>query len=96
MKFYMIEGIIKKAERMSDEILKEHIEYTNKAMEKGLILTSGLKSDESGGVFLMKVDSYKELEEYLEKEPLNVYGIQEYNIIEFSPHYVNPAAKEWF
>lgn len=96
MKYFIIEGTIINAALMNDNILKEHMAYSQKAMDKGLILTSGLKADMSGGVFIMKVDSKEEMENYLNNEPLKVQGIQEYKITEFKPHYVDELASKWF
>lgn len=96
MKYFIIEGIIINADLMNDDIMKEHMAYTSKAMDKGFILMSGLKSDMSGGLFVMKSDSIEKIEDYLSKEPLKVYGIQNYKVIEFSPHYFNQSPIEWF
>ena len=57
---------------------------------------SGLKEDNSGGIFIIKAESLEKLEEYLNNEPFKVNGIQEYSFIEFSPHYFNKAHNEWF
>lgn len=43
MKYFIIEGIIKNADLMDENKMKEHMNYTQKAMDKGLILMSGLK-----------------------------------------------------
>lgn len=96
MKHFIIEGIIRNPERMNDEIMKEHMKYTQKAMDSGLILVSGLKSDMSGGIFMMRSESVEILENYLNNEPFKVYGIQDYKIIEFSAHYFNQNLNEWF
>ena len=47
MKYFIIEGILKNTEKMNDEIMKEHMAYTSKAMESGLILMSGLHEEYS-------------------------------------------------
>jgi uncharacterized protein YciI len=96
MKYFIIEGFITNPDLMNDNIMKEHIAYTQKAMEEGFILMSGLKSDMSGGLSVMKSESIKKVEEYLSREPLKRNGIQEYKVIEFSPHYLNPSTSEWF
>ena len=54
MKYFVVEGILKNPQLINDEIMKEHIAYTNKAMNDGLILMSGLKEDMSGGIFVIK------------------------------------------
>ncbi|MDY3369498.1 YciI family protein [Zhenhengia yiwuensis] len=96
MKYFIIEGTIKNADLMNDDIMKEHMAYTQKAMDKGFILMSGLKSDMSGGLFIMKSESIEEVEVYLSNEPFKVYGIQDYKVIEVSPHYFNESPSEWF
>ncbi len=61
-----------------------------------MILMSGLKTNMSGGVFVMKAESIEKVEEYLASEPFKLSGIQDYNVIEFSPHYFNQSPSEWF
>ena len=96
MKYFIVEGMLKDSSLINDDIMKKHMAYTQKAMDKGLILMSGLKDDMSGGIFVMKAESPKTLEIYLNNEPLKVYNIQEYKVIEFSPHYFNQYPNEWF
>ena len=96
MKYFIIEGTITNADLMNDNIMKEHMAYSQKAMEQGLILTSGLKTDMSGGLFIMKAESIEKVEEYLSSEPLKVNGIQEYRVIGFDPHYFNESPNAWF
>ena len=95
MKYFIVEGILKNTEKMNDEIMKEHMAYTGKAMESGLILMSGLKEDMSGGIFVMKSQSQEQIEEYLSNEPFKKYHIQEYKVTSFQPHYVNEDLKEF-
>ena len=55
MKYFIVEGIIKNSDLSNEAIMKEHMAYSKKAMDEGLILMSGLKSDISGGLFIMKI-----------------------------------------
>ncbi len=96
MKYFIVEGIIKNAELMNDNIMKEHMAYSKKAMDEGRILMSGLKDDMSGGLFIMKSESLEEVEAYLTSEPLKLANIQDYRVIEFAPHYFNQSPSEWF
>ncbi len=50
----MVEGSIKDAGRMTDEIMNEHMACTRAAMERGMIFMSGLKADMSGGLSVMR------------------------------------------
>ena len=72
MKYFMIEGMILDADKMTDDIMKEHMAYTQKAMDEGTTLLSGLKTDMSGGVFIMKSDSKEKIEKYLSQEPFKI------------------------
>ena len=96
MKYFIVEGIIKNVELMNDNIMKEHMAYSKKAMDEGLILMSGLKDDMSGGLFIMKSESLEKVEAYLTSAPLKLANIQDYRVIEFVPHYFNQSPSEWF
>lgn len=95
MNYFMIEGTIQNAEHMSQEKLNEHMEYTQKAMDRGQILFSGLKTDNSGGIFAMKAESRQAVDDYLSAEPFHKSGIQTYNVTQFTPHYLNENADKW-
>ena len=96
MKYYMVEGMILDADRMNDAIMKDYMAYTQKAMDSGMIFLSGLKTDRSGGAFLMKAENPEEIESYLASEPFKLYGIQDYRWAEFDIHYINPQPEQWF
>lgn len=96
MKYFMVEGTLKDTHLINDTIMKTHMAYTQVAMDKGLILVSGLKEDMSGGIFVMKEESIEKIEEYLSNEPFRINGIQTYRVVEFSAHYFNESPIEWF
>lgn len=96
MKYFIVEGMLKTSEKIDENIMKEHMTYTQKAMDEGMILMSGLKSDMSGGIFVIKAESIEKLEAYLSNEPFKLYGIQDYKFVEFSAHYFNQSPSEWF
>ena len=96
MKYIVVEGILKATDKINDTIMTEHMAYTQKAMNSGLILMSGLKSDMSGGIFVIKADSVEKINDYLNNEPFKVYGIQDYKVTEFDAHYFNESPSEWF
>ena len=96
MKCFLVEGNIKDAGRMTDEIMNEHMACTRAAMERGMIFMSGLKEDMSGGLSVMGAEDAGQLQDYLDNEPLFVHGIQEYRVVEFDIHYVNKDPEGWF
>ena len=70
-------------------------EACQKAMDQGNVLISGLKTDMSGGVFIIRADTAEQAEAYLDNEPFKLHGIQDYRWVEFEPHYINPSAGTW-
>lgn len=76
--------------------MNAHIAHSQNAANAGLILVSGLKSDVSGGLSIMKANSIEEIEAYLSADPLKISGAQEYRVTEFTPHLIQPTASEWF
>ena len=96
MKYFLVEGSIKDAGRMTDEIMNEHMACTRAAMERGMIFMYGLKADMSGGLSVMRAEHAGQLQDYLDNEPLFVHGIQEYRVVEFDAHYVNKDPEGWF
>lgn len=96
MKYFVIQGTLKISGPVDEKIMSEHIAHSQKAMDAGLILVSGLKSDMSGGLSIMKANSINEVEDYLLADPLKIAGIQEYSITEFTPHAVQSGTNEWF
>lgn len=96
MKYFIVEGILKSTNEIDKDTMTKHMNYSQKAMDGGLILMSGLKENMSGGIFIMKSDSIENIKEYLDNEPFKLYGIQDYKIVEFLPHYFNESPSEWF
>lgn len=96
MKYFIVEGILKNREKMDAQLMLAHKIYTQKAMDKGSILFSGLKTDNNGAVFLMKATSKAAVELYLSLEPFRIQGVQEYTIMEFTSHYAYACASSWF
>lgn len=96
MKYFVIEGKLKNSVKIDENVMNEHIAHSQSAIDKGLILMSGLKSDMSGGMSIMKANSIEEVEAYLSADPLKISGSQEYRVIEFSPHYFQQTPGEWF
>lgn len=96
MKYFIVEGILKSTNEIDKDTMIKHMNYSQKAMDEGIILMSGLKENMSGGIFIMKSDSIENIKEYLDNEPFKLEGIQDYKIVEFSPHYFNESPSEWF
>ncbi|MBU3138191.1 YciI family protein [Clostridium gasigenes] len=96
MKYFVIEGTLKNSDSIDETTMNEHIAYSQKAANAGLILVSGLKGDFSGGLSIMKGNSIEEVEAYLSADPLKISGTQDYRVIEFEAHFIQATASEWF
>jgi uncharacterized protein YciI len=96
VKYFIIEGTLNSTLEIDESVMKEHIAYSQKAIERGVTLITGLKENMSGGILIMKANSIEEIKAYLNSDPLKISGSQEYNIIEFTPHYTHPQTNEWF
>lgn len=83
MKYFIVEGIITNQDKINDEIMKIHMAYTQKAMDSGLILMSGLKSDMSGGIFIMKSKLLEEIEEFYPMNHLKLMGYKSIKLQNF-------------
>ncbi len=96
MKYFLIEGIVNNPNKINDLIMKEHQNYTKKAMEDGLILISSLKSDMTASVTIAKSINYDTIKLFYENEPFFKQGILTYNISEIDIHYHYQDIEKWF
>lgn len=95
MIYFTVIGTLENLKNMNDSIMEEHKAYTQKAMDEGMILLSGLKTDQSGGMFIIKAESVEQLEAYVYNEPFYVQGIQTYTYQAFDVHYINAEPNDW-
>lgn len=96
MKYFLIEGIIKNPNKMNEEIMQAHKEYTGQAMKQGKILFSSLKEDMSASVTVLKEEDEEKVWEFYKNEPFYKNGILMYNISELQVHYHSPSIDKWF
>lgn len=83
MEYFIVEGTILDAKKVTDALMKTHKAYTQKAMDSGLILMSGLKNDMSGGIFMLKSSSEQEVQSYLDNEPLSFMEFKNIKFLSF-------------
>lgn len=96
MMYFMVEGNLSDPKKITPDLMQEHMAYTQKALDAGMFLFSGLKETMDGGLFILKAESQQEVEQYLSNEPFAREGIQSYRMVSFNAHYTNPLAKAWF
>lgn len=71
-----------------DNHLDAHVAYLKQEYAKGNFIASGRKNPRTGGVILSNVDTKKDLQIILEKDPFFQADIAEYEITEFIPSMV--------
>ena len=89
MKYFFVEGILKKSPPIPENIMQDHINYSKKAMDN-------FREISNSTIFIMKSKSFNEINDYLSCEPLNLNDIQDYKITEFKTHYFNKSLDTWF
>jgi uncharacterized protein YciI len=68
--------------------LDAHVAYLKQEFGKGNFIASGRKVPRTGGVILCSAKTRTELDAILAKDPFQIAGIADYDIIEFVPSMV--------
>ena len=68
--------------------LDAHVAYLKQEYANGNFIASGRKVPRTGGVILSNVKTKDELAAILAKDPFNIAGIADYDIVEFIPNMV--------
>jgi len=73
-------------EQVRDVIHPQHIQFVAAGVEKGVVVFGGPKSDNAGGVILIKAASLADCRAFLADDPMVVAGASNYRITEFIIH----------
>ena len=71
-----------------DRILQAHREYLAMHYAAGDFIASGPQTPRVGGVIMIKADNRATVDAIIAKDPFNINGIADYQIVEFSPSVV--------
>lgn len=99
MKFYAVQSTFIKEMENGPELqqaVKAHQQYLQAGFASGMLLFSGPKVGQRGGVIVMKAESLEEVEAFFAKDPMQVAGIQSYQIVEFALFNCQDAVRPWF
>lgn len=75
----------KKPLREVDRFLAAHREYLAKHYALGDFIASGPQTPRVGGVTMIKADNRATVDAIIAKDPFNINGIADYQIVEFTP-----------
>lgn len=99
MKYYVFETTMKpgayKAEGFR-EALAGHMAFVKAQFAEGIILFSGTKPDNSGGVRVIKISDNEMIEPYWKIDPMAAAGLLDYKVTAFTPLDLSTGTEEWF
>ena len=68
-----------------DRFLAAHREYLAEHYAAGDFITSGAQTPRIGGVIMIKAKNRTAVDAIIAKDPFNINGIADYQIVEFTP-----------
>ncbi len=68
-----------------DRHLQAHRKYLAEHYAAGDFIASGPQTPRIGGVIMIKADNREEANAIIAKDPFNINGIADYQIVEFTP-----------
>ena len=71
-----------------DRFLAAHREYLAMHYTAGDFIASGPQTPRVGGVIIIKADNRATVDAIIAKDPFNINGIADYQIVEFTPSVV--------
>jgi uncharacterized protein YciI len=80
---YVVSLTYKVAQEIVDQHVDAHMDWVNDAFDQGIFIASGRKVPRTGGVLLSKTDRLT-LDESLAKDPFNVHGVADFDVVEFA------------
>lgn len=99
MKYYVFETTMKPGAYKAAgfrEALAGHMAFVKAQFAEGIILFSGTKPDNSGGVRVIKLDDSNAVEEYWKPDPMAAAGLLDYKVTAFAPLDISEGTKNWF
>ena len=99
MKYYVFETTMKPGAYKLEgfrEALAGHMAFVKTQFAKGLILFSGTKPDNSGGVRVIKIEDGQSVEGFWKADPMYEAGMLEYRVTAFTPLDIAEMTKNWF
>lgn len=99
MKFYVLETTMIRGAYKAEgfrEALAGHMAFVKQQYADGIILFSGTKPDNSGGVRVLKIADEADVTDFWKLDPMAAAGLLEYRVTAFSPLDVYDSAKKWF
>ena len=78
-----------------EHVVPSHREYLQSAVDAGMVLLSGPRIPRTGGVVIIKADSESAARAFTDKDPYNLAGVADYQILEFKPGRHQDFLDDW-
>lgn len=87
---YVVSLTYKVAQEIVDQHFDAHVDWLKDAFDEGVFIAAGRKVPRTGGVLLSRADR-QTLDESLAKDPYNVHGVADFEVVEFAPNRTAPG-----
>ena len=78
------------------EALAGHMAFVKQQFADGMILFSGTKLDNSGGVRVIQIADDANVEEFWKADPMTMVGMLNYRVTAFNPLDISSCVSGWF
>jgi len=95
MKHFTVEIVYTKPIEEIMKISSLHREYLKTGYDTGLLLFSGRRTDQKGGMVVARAESEREITEFFGKDPFGLNNAAEYKTTEFGPVLYQDWMKDW-
>ena len=99
MKYYVFETTMGRGAYKAEGFqtaLAGHMAFVKQQFADGIILFSGTKPDNSGGVRVIKISDHEDVADYWKADPMAAAGLLEYRVTAFSPLDIDAGSNKWF
>lgn len=99
MKYYILETTMLKdawKDPNFQTALAGHMQFVKTQFTEGIVLFSGTKPRNSGGVRVIKCADSANIEDFWQPDPMSAAGLLEYRVTPFTALDVSEQTKQWF
>ncbi|MDP9696897.1 UNVERIFIED_ORG: uncharacterized protein YciI [Arthrobacter globiformis] len=87
---YVVSLTYKVDQEIVDQHLDAHVDWLKDAFDEGVFIAAGRKVPRTGGVLLSRADR-PTLDGSLAKDPFNVHGVADFEVMEFAANRTAPG-----
>lgn len=77
------------------DVVQEHRAYLQQGYDQGLLLLSGPREDQSGGIVIARATDLAQITAFFAQDPYKKHGLAEHHIVPFMAAKRLPLLEEW-